>query len=44
MFTQPISSILYCYGVYQKYYDEIKIPNLEFHEGFTFSRKGTEFT
>ena len=33
MFTQPISSILYCYGVYQKYYDEMKIPNLEFHEG-----------
>ena len=33
MFTQPISSIFYCYGVYQKYYDEMKIPNLEFHEG-----------
>ena len=33
MFTQCISSILYCYGIYQKYYDEMKIPNLEFHEG-----------
>ena len=33
MFLEPISSVLYCYGVYQKYYDEMKIPNLELHEG-----------
>ena len=33
MFTQPISSILYCYGVWQDYFEQIKIPNLEFHDG-----------
>ena len=33
MFTQPVKSVLYCYGVYQEYYDPMKIPNLEFHEG-----------
>ena len=33
MFTQPISSILYCYGVYQDFYKEMKIPNIQFHEG-----------
>ena len=33
MFTQPVSSILYCYGVYQDYFDEMKISTLEFHEG-----------
>ena len=33
MFTQPVKSVLYCYGVYQEYYDQMKIPNLEFHEG-----------
>ena len=33
MFTHPVSSILYCYGVYQDYFDEMKISNLEFHEG-----------
>ena len=33
MFTEHVASILYCFGVYQSYYDEMKIPNLEFHEG-----------
>ena len=33
MFTEPVSSVLYCYGVYQNYFDEMNIPNLEFHEG-----------
>ena len=33
MFTEHVSSVLYCYGVYQTYYDQIKIPNLEFHKG-----------
>ena len=33
MFTEPVSSVLYCYRVYQSYYDEMTIPNLEFHEG-----------
>ena len=33
MFTEPVSSVLYCYGVYQTYYDKMEIPNLEFHEG-----------
>ena len=27
---EPVSSVLYCYGVYQ---NEMNIPNLEFHEG-----------
>ena len=34
MFTEPVSSVLYCYGVYQNYFDEMNIPNLKFHEGF----------
>ena len=33
MFTQPIASILYCYGVYQDYFDQMKASNVEFHEG-----------
>ena len=33
MFTEKISSILYCYGVYQEYYETMKIPNLKFIEG-----------
>lgn len=37
MFTQPVSSILYCYGVYQSFYDEMSIPNLTFHEGIPSS-------
>ena len=33
MFTEPVASVLYCYGVYQEYYNQINIPNLVFHEG-----------
>ena len=33
MFTEHITLVLYCYGVYQSYYNEMKISNLEFHEG-----------
>jgi Cdc6-like AAA superfamily ATPase len=33
MFTEIPSSILYCYGVYQDFFDQFNIPNLEFHEG-----------
>ena len=38
MFTQPISSILYCYGVYQNFFDQMKSNPmlhriLRFHEG-----------
>ena len=33
MFSEPVSSVLYCYGVYQTYYDKMEIPNLELHEG-----------
>ena len=33
MFTQPVSSILYCYGVFQNYFNDFKIPNLTFHKG-----------
>ena len=33
MFTEHVTSVLYCYRVYQSYYNEMKIPNLEFHEG-----------
>ena len=28
MFTKPVHSILYCYGVYQEYFDSMDIPNL----------------
>ena len=33
MFIQPVSSILYCYSVYQDNFDEMKISNIEFYEG-----------
>ena len=33
MFTEKIESILYCYGVYQNFFDYFNIPNLTFHEG-----------
>jgi hypothetical protein len=33
MFTEKPASILYCYGVYQDFYDKFDISNLEFHEG-----------
>ena len=33
MFTQPVASVLYCYGVWQDYFEEMEIPNLEFHNG-----------
>lgn len=33
LFTEPISSILYCYGVYQPFFNSMKIPNLFFHKG-----------
>ena len=33
MFTQKISKVLYCYGVYQDFFNEMKVPNIEFHEG-----------
>ena len=32
MFTQPVSSILYCYGVFQNYFNDFNIPNLKFHK------------
>ena len=40
MFTQPISSILYCYGVYQKSYENMQFENkIEFHEGLPSQEK-----
>jgi len=35
MFTEPVKSVLYCYGVYQDKYDEMlrSVPNITFHEG-----------
>ena len=33
MFTEQVKSVLYCYGVFQPYFNEMKISNLEFHEG-----------
>ena len=33
MFTEPVSSVLYCYGVYQTFYNKMEIPNLELYEG-----------
>ena len=39
MFTEHVSSILYCYGVYQSYFNEMKVPNLEFHEGLPSHEK-----
>ena len=39
MFTEHVSSILYCYGVYQSYFDQMKVPNLKFHEGLPSREK-----
>ena len=34
MFSEKLSSILYCYGVYQNYFDDIlfSLPDITFHE------------
>lgn len=33
MFTQPIKSVLYCYGVWQDYFNQMQFPNIQFLEG-----------
>jgi hypothetical protein len=33
LFTQRVSSVLYCYGVYQSFFDHFNIPNLKFQQG-----------
>lgn len=33
MFTELVSSVLYCYGVHQDYFNYMTIPNVEFHPG-----------
>ena len=33
MFTEPVASVLYCYSVFKDYFNQMKIPNIEFHEG-----------
>mgnify|MGYP001595909180 FL=1 len=33
MFTEKVNSILYCYGVYQPLFDDMKMSHLSFHEG-----------
>ena len=33
IFTESVASVLYCYGVFQDYFNQMKIPNIEFHEG-----------
>ena len=39
MFTENVSSVLYCYAVYQSYFDQMKVSNLEFHEGLPSLKK-----
>ena len=39
MFTESVSSTLYCYGIYQTYLGEMKKSNLEFHEGLPSCEK-----
>ena len=39
MFTGDVSSILYCYGVYQSYFNEMKVPNLEFMKDYHLVKK-----
>ena len=39
MFTEKVASILYCYGVYQPFFDKMNISNLEFHEGLPSPEK-----
>ena len=33
MFTETIDSVLYCYGVYQPFFDTMSMTSLEFHDG-----------
>lgn len=33
LFTQQVSSVLYCYGVYQTFFDEFRVPNITFEQG-----------
>ena len=41
MFTENIATVLYCYGVYQNYFDTMlfSLPNIEFHEGLPDAEK-----
>ena len=39
MLTEHVLSILYCYGVYQSYFNQMKDQNLEFHEGLPSREK-----
>ena len=39
MFTESVASVLYCYGVFQDYFNQMKIPNIEFHEGLATLEK-----
>ena len=33
MFTEKVSSVLYCYGVYQNFFNQMSLQNLTFHSG-----------
>lgn len=39
MFTESVSSVLYCYGIYQDYFNQMTIPNVEFYAGLPNSDK-----
>ena len=39
LFTQPITSVLYCYGVYQGFFDEFDKSVVEFHQGLPTREK-----
>ena len=39
MFTEPVESVLYCYGVHQDYFNYMTIPNVEFYAGLPNSDK-----
>lgn len=46
MFTEKVHDILYCYGVWQKLFDEMQenIPQLTFHEGLPSAERINAFT
>ena len=39
MFNQKVNSILFCYGVYQEYYNNMSDLNIEFHKGLPSKEK-----
>lgn len=39
LFTESVVSVLYCYGVYQRFFDQFRSKNIEFYQGLPTREK-----